>query len=202
MADFLKQCMDDLAPQVGENQNVNQFNEFYCKRCRQPECERAQWSRDNFAQRVATQAERMLHPQNQIRVTDTPKYAMLTDFVDMAREAVRLEISDRRGDWNVPEDRHPLQVIQPAEMILNPAEPPELPEEEPPEPPKEEPLPPIPEPVLPHPPTGNTQAPPAEGIMIGGLPIPSKPLPVQDTWEIKPVVQTVAPGARIKLGGK
>ena len=95
MADFLSECNDQRVP-------PRDFMDVFCKRCRNQECSSAGWADDLFSYRVSTQVERVLHaPQADSRL---PKYAQIVaaDFKDMFREAMRLEIADQRGDWEIP----------------------------------------------------------------------------------------------------
>jgi hypothetical protein len=52
-------------------------------------------------QRVAEQAERLLNPTQ--ADPSLSKYAHLGDFENMVKQAIQMEIADRRGDWEVPE---------------------------------------------------------------------------------------------------
>jgi hypothetical protein len=201
MSNFTTVCMEDF-----EETDPKRLGEMYCQRCRNPECERAGWSQDKFGARMATQADRLLRPEVTLIAREAPKYAMLSDFVDATRSALRLEISDRRGDWTIPEEtRTPLPVVEP-----QPDPEQELAEENEaliaaPTPPPETVVDVIPEPILRHPDTKNLPKGNPEGIMIGGGSTPPPKRPVQppvDDWEIKPTVVKVTPGARIKLGDK
>lgn len=199
MNDYLRDCMSDL----GER-NPQPFKETFCNHCRNTDCVNAKWSQDKFGERVTTQVDRLFKTP---RIEQTPRYAMLVNFIDASREAMRLEISDQRGDWTLPEESKtslPLFVAaQPQPQPL-----PEHPEPEPkpePEPLVETTTPPLPvkpkEP-LPTPKIRNLPPPPPDGIMIGGgNNPPSTPAKPVDTWEPKPAVVTVQPGARIKMGG-
>lgn len=188
------------------------FTETFCQRCRNPECSRAQWSVDRFQTRIATQADRLLNPKNQIAQQDSSRYEGLSDFVDMAKQALTLEISARRNDWTIPGQPQPRSFMVSVESVK-----PELPKAVP----EREELGDVVEPsteeagvsrasnvafipVLP-----NTPPPPPEGIMVdGGIPPASIPLPVAaltkpvDDWSPpKAAIKKVAPGAKIKLGG-
>lgn len=215
MHDLLKDCMAD----IGERDAVP-FREKFCHWCRNPDCVNAKWAQDRFSKRVANQADRLLNP---ISVSaHSPRYAILSDFPDMLREAMRLEVSDRRSDWEVPEipildgriertsaattmdvDRAMQQLAASRGVDIQlPVDP------EPSEPlqldPAEPPRPPVPRGPLSVPATrgavGNTPV-PEGGLMIGGGPTPQKnPDPV-DPWAPKPVVQVVPRGARIRMGG-
>lgn len=89
-----KFCRD---PRLGVSDQ--EFESLFCHRCRNQECTRANWGRDKFMQRVETQADRLLHPQQ----GDPEQYKNLVDFASMFQEAMRLEVSAARGDWSVPE---------------------------------------------------------------------------------------------------
>jgi hypothetical protein len=96
MPDFFRECnTQGLAPK--------DFEQTFCQRCRNPDCDLAAWGSSKFDQRVATQAERLLNPQQ--ADPRLPKYARIVqaDFQSMMREAMMLEIADQRGDWEVPE---------------------------------------------------------------------------------------------------
>jgi hypothetical protein len=94
---FLKECnAQHLPPQ--------EFISVFCNRCRNLECVHSGWSEDAFGRRMSTQAERLLNNPNFAGV-EHPKFAMLqeADFPNLLREAMRLEISARKGDWEIPE---------------------------------------------------------------------------------------------------
>jgi hypothetical protein len=107
MADFLRECNSQgVSPQ--------EFEQVFCQRCRQADCDLAQWGSSLFDRRVATQADRLLKPEQ--ADPRLPKYAQIVgaDFTDMLEHAMRLEISDRRGDWEVPETDGVLEVASTA----------------------------------------------------------------------------------------
>lgn len=103
MPDYLRDCMDSVRGKL-EISSPKEFMEVMCRRCRQPECTHAGWSKDLFSLRVEHQADRLLNPvQADPRL---PRYARITgvDFKDMLHQAIRLEISERRGDWTPPDE--------------------------------------------------------------------------------------------------
>lgn len=102
MPDLLRDCMDDLGSKLKEKVGLNEFGSTFCARCRNSDCSRAGWSKDLFGSRVQYQEERLLSPTRSD--PSHPKYAQLADFVDMTQEALKLEISSRRGDWTTPDD--------------------------------------------------------------------------------------------------
>lgn len=99
-ADLLEECVADLSAPGGER-DYKAFQDTFCLRCRNPNCIHAKWVDDRFSARVATQPDRFFNPK--IIEGKSPKFADLVDFVDNIRNAMRLEIADRKGDWEVPE---------------------------------------------------------------------------------------------------
>ena len=99
-ADLLEECISDLSGPGGDR-DYRAFQDTFCLRCRNANCIHAKWSEDKFGARVATQPDRFFNPK--IVDGQKPKYADLTDFVDKLQEAMRLEIANRKGDWEVPE---------------------------------------------------------------------------------------------------
>lgn len=99
MRDLLATCHE------GEFRNYNprDFDQTFCKHCRNDGCSRAKWAEDAFSARISTQEERFFNaPPSNLAL---PKFAQIAgmDFRNMLQEAMRLEIADRRGDWEVPE---------------------------------------------------------------------------------------------------
>ena len=96
MPDLYVQCNANRIPE-------KDFTAVYCKHCRQPKCDRAEWRTSSFDERIATQEERLLNPLQ--ADPSLPKYAHITqmDFKSMLDTAIRLELADRRGDWEVPD---------------------------------------------------------------------------------------------------
>lgn len=226
MNDFLEACLDDISGPGGDR-DYRAFQETFCARCRNPQCVHAKWAKDRFSARVSTQVDRFFNP-NRAEQGD-PRYAQITDFQNLLREALRLEVSARKGDWSVPEipitdglsevaHENTTNAVDTAVRNLARAkggEEPDLPDpaeafveeaeallEESPKPPPN-PTPPM-SPLRPAsapPKPGNTA--PREGIMIGGGPAPKPPAPPPgDPWAPKPVVQYVKPGAVIQMGGE
>lgn len=209
MGDFLTQCMADL-----KTTEQDAFKATFCDRCRNTECQHAKWAGDKFAKRISSQEERLLNPKNQIAQAGT-RYEEIKDFVDSTRQAIRLEIVNRRGDWAVPGEMAQLDPM-PANFRTSAPEPPEPPApvpegkpEAPEEPPPEEatPEPELDERPLPVlPPTRNTPPPPPQGLVVGEGPVPvtkQAPPPPKEDWTPKPSdnIRKVLPGAKIKMGG-
>lgn len=223
MADLLNDCMADLRQQG----SVKDFQETFCTRCRNVACDHAKWSADKFGARVATQVDRLFNtPQAD---PGSSRYAMLGEFRDMLEQAVRLEVSAKRADWEVPEipilDGRVETATAPTTGAVDQAVQalartrgrdevdlpnPEVTEEQiralpdaairELEKPAPAPLPRVNPVVPPTPKTGNTPA-PTGGILLGGPGRPA-PEPPADPWEVKPdAPRKVEPGARIRLGG-
>jgi len=99
MADFLRDCNSGQL-----KIDAKTFQETWCTRCHRPECDLAEYAKqDPMAVRNATWRERFFGmPQADITL---PKYAQIAQapFQDLLAKAMRLEISERRGDWSVPE---------------------------------------------------------------------------------------------------
>jgi len=82
------------------------FRDKFCAECNQVECINAGFSRKSrWARRMDTQVDRLL---------DNPKFADLedpvfreirkVDFPSAVREALRIHVSEKRGDWSVPSE--------------------------------------------------------------------------------------------------
>jgi len=113
-SDFLRVCMSDL-----HETDSTAFMGTFCQRCRNQDCTHAQWSQDKFGSRVATQMDRLFNPNR--ADPRSSRYSMLVDFGSMLEQAIRLEVADRRGDWEVPD---PLTIqnmaAQPKPVLLTP----------------------------------------------------------------------------------
>jgi hypothetical protein len=115
MNDLLSECMSDL-----KTKDVAAFTETFCARCRQQGCGRAKWSGDKFGSRVANQVDRLFHSE-QADPTSS-RYEHLQDFKNLFTEAMRLEISDQRGDWSVPDVPDFDKVHMPKHMVYTNAD--------------------------------------------------------------------------------
>ena len=102
--DLLEDCMADgrqKAQQIGTSgqSSVVEFQGLFCHACRNPTCVHHQ-AGDPFKTRVQSQHERLTRPIQ--ADPNLPKYADIArkDFANLLQEAMRLEVSSRRGDWN------------------------------------------------------------------------------------------------------
>lgn len=102
MRDFLSDCMSDFKQKAKLNVEVpvGDFKQLFCVKCKQQCAHRL--SGDPLAQRVATQFDRLVRAQK--ADSFLPKYAQIVaaEWLDMTKEALKLEIADRRQDWEVP----------------------------------------------------------------------------------------------------
>ena len=229
MKDLLAGCMESVADR-GDGLDLSSFQELFCKHCRNPDCQRARWSQDQFSARVKHQEERLLQPD---RVSpESLGISLPPNFIDMVQEAMKLEISDRNGDWEpVTEfsitDGKDEQASKDTNLAVDAAVR-QLSQDAPTEPASpaavQTPAPitaPVADPVIapvidsptatPEPeqkqvapvasPTPAPKADPEEGQIIGDEPVRKRAsLPPQGDWEISNT-RKVAPGATIKLGG-
>lgn len=201
MPNLLQDCMAS----TGVRSSPQEFMEVFCKRCRNADCDNAQWATDRFSRRVSTQVDRLFNP---LQVDPSlPKYAQVAqaDFKDMLHEAMRLEIADRRGDWTLPDDVPSPNITAPVskkpsteevveEAVQAHVTAPQKVSEPAPQHPKQRVTPPK---------MANTVV-PAEGIMLDGSPPPSQAPKkvVEDPWAAPPPgPRKVKPGATIRLGG-
>lgn len=99
MADHLRECNSgDLKT------DAKTFQQTWCARCSQPDCDLAKFAKtDLMAIRNATWRERYFGTNR--ADLGIPKFARINklDFPNLLNKAIKLEISERRGDWSVPD---------------------------------------------------------------------------------------------------
>lgn len=100
MADYLRECNSgDIKT------DAKTFMQTWCVRCSRKECSLAGFAKnDLLAIRNATWRERFFGEGREADTT-IPKFAQIAglDFPNMIQKAMKLEISERRGDWSVPD---------------------------------------------------------------------------------------------------
>ena len=105
--DWLRECNDQNVP-------PQEFHQIFCVRCRNPDCTRAGYAGSLWTNRITTQVERLL--ENPLFADlSMPQYAKVNalDFPDALRQALRIEIANKRKDWEVPpEDLTPEQAMR------------------------------------------------------------------------------------------
>jgi hypothetical protein len=184
------------------------FEQTWCHRCSMPDCTLARFAREDLmAQRNKTWRQRYFGDHGPVDLS-IPKFAQIhaLDFPNLLEKAIKLEISERRGDWSVPSTDTPL--VMPVKPATTPPPAPEEEDEE--EPVPHEPAPPTAPPfastpVMATPRRGNV---PDQEIMIGG-PVGAPPpttsnTPAADPWAPppRPSRVVIAPGTRIQIGKK
>lgn len=94
--DWMQECNEQNVP-------LQEFGQIFCVRCRNPECIRAGYAGSVWADRMGTQVERLLENPKFADLT-MPQYAKINalDFPDALRQALRIEIARKKGDWEVP----------------------------------------------------------------------------------------------------
>jgi len=99
-ADYWGECFDPAA-----GMSPNQFTGTFCRVCMNAECERSAAEGTSWFKRVSTQEERLINSPNFADPRD-PRYRDIAhlDFRSALKEAIAIEISERRGDWSVPTD--------------------------------------------------------------------------------------------------
>lgn len=98
MNDLWNDCFDTKM-----GMSPDEFSRTFCRVCRNPGCSRSITQKLSWTERMATQMTRLFVDPKFADPND-PQYADIRkiDFPSAVREAMRLEISDRRGDWTVP----------------------------------------------------------------------------------------------------
>lgn len=220
--DLLFECNDPRATN-GEVVPPEVFKETFCQRCRNWSCVNAGWAKSSFEQRVSTQVERLLtNPQR--ATPDDPRFSKVRalHFLEIAEALV---LNSRGGDpWAGPGVHlaRPESSVSSSDIVdaavaqlgkvPNVSVAPPAPVESPPPVAPRNPLPAVAAPVVAAPtvsvPTErrldmNTSF-PAEGVMIGGGPIPAEPTPAApppDPWTPQNTGKVVPRGAKIKMEG-
>jgi len=98
--DLWKECF------AGEHQqhlSPEDFKRLFCRLCRNPECVNSASGRSKWANRIETQVDRLLDNPIFADLND-PKFAAIhgLDFKDAMRQAIALEITTQKGDWEIP----------------------------------------------------------------------------------------------------
>lgn len=148
--DFFGECT------IGSKMPHKEFEQRFCRVCKNQECARAGWGESQWVQRMNTQVDRLLE-NPQFADPRDPQYQHIRehDFPDLLREAIRVEIIEQKGDWSIPDEVDVMTSVGakgvqvPSELnpsstaqsendgdILNPEEPTPSPTSEPNLPPK------------------------------------------------------------------
>lgn len=97
--DFFGECT------IGNEMPHKEFEQRFCRVCKNQECVRAGWGESQWVQRMSTQVDRLLDNPTFADPRD-PQFRHIRehDFPDLLREAIRIEIVDQRNDWSVPSE--------------------------------------------------------------------------------------------------
>jgi hypothetical protein len=108
MQDYWTTCYE---PDKGMDPET--FKTTFCDVCRNHACERSRINRAKWQTRVATQMSRLFGTDRQVANPNDPKYDAIRhlDFPSALREAMRLEISDKKGDWSIPTEQDAQEYI-------------------------------------------------------------------------------------------
>jgi len=122
----------------------NQFTGTFCNRCLNQECERSAAEGTAWFRRISTQEDRLLlHPTFADPRDSRFQGVANLDFRSALKEAITLELADRRGDWSIPTDAD--VAIEASRIATGQGM----------SPPPASPYPPTPDPPTPDPPTPN-----------------------------------------------
>jgi len=101
---------------------------MFCRVCRNPECRRSSAHKGKWIERMMTQVQRLLEDPTFTDAND-PRFEHIQrqDFKDMLMDAVRLEIVDRKGDWEPPSAQ---DVLSMAHKVMTGSTPPPEPEKQ------------------------------------------------------------------------
>ena len=119
MGEFLRECNS------GEMKtDPKAFQQVWCVRCSRKDCVLAGFAKnDPLAIRNATWRERLFNAdQADLRI---PKFARIStlDFPNLLQKAMKLEISERRGDWSVPDVSHIIPDVPILDGVSRKADP-------------------------------------------------------------------------------
>ncbi len=95
LPDLLSDCYD------GEHRKLlapEQFKQMFCDVCLNPGCRNSKGAGSKWSNRIATQEDRLLN-NPAFAPEMTAELMGIPDFKDMIQEALRIEVSTRRNDW-------------------------------------------------------------------------------------------------------
>lgn len=98
--DMFKEC---YAGEHRQNLSPENFKHMFCRVCRNPGCVNSAVGKGLWMQRMENQADRLLN-NPVFGDPNDPKFQHLADqdFKDMVQKAMALEVSARKGDWEIP----------------------------------------------------------------------------------------------------
>jgi len=107
--DFTQECLQSIREEIKE---VPHLRDRFCRQCKNGQCQWAELSETLFEKRISTQVDRFLDNPNFADETH-PKYFKVReiDFPDLMREAIILEASDIKQDWEVPSIQESVSLV-------------------------------------------------------------------------------------------
>ena len=80
-----------------------QFKQVFCDNCMNAGCTHSKGVGTGWVKRMMTQEDRLLN-NPQFADPNDPRFRDIAgiDFEDMLREALAIEISEKKGDWSAP----------------------------------------------------------------------------------------------------
>ena len=106
---------------IGNQMPPKEFEQRFCRVCKNQECHRAGWGESRWVERMSTQVDRLLDNPNFADPRD-PQYRHIRehDFPDLLREAIRVEIIEQKGDWSIPTETDVMTSVG-ANGVASPA---------------------------------------------------------------------------------
>ena len=135
--DLFSGCFDGAHQQMGPEK----FKQTFCAVCQNPGCRNSLTGQSRWMMRMLTQEDRLLHNPNLVE-----RDLGLPDFQDALSQALAMEISNRKGDWEIPTQAEvavaAMELItgKPSGFQELPPPPPLLPQVAPPPPPPPPPV--------------------------------------------------------------
>lgn len=113
--DFFGECFSTLQGKM----KSDQFDQSFCKVCKNFECVRAGWVESSWIDRMDTQVERLLTNPNFADIRD-PRFSKVRehDFPNLLQEAIRIEIVDQKNDWSIPTESDVQAVLSKGKVVL------------------------------------------------------------------------------------
>ena len=116
-------CFGPDQTEIRAGQTDQQLTNLFCRVCRNTECTRSMIRNHGWQQRISTQVDRLLvNPKFGSADQYGPEIREL-NFPSMFREAMRIEIADRKQDWSVPTDQEINSVVDSAVQKTGTAQP-------------------------------------------------------------------------------
>ncbi len=102
LQNFQAQCLDDMRKALRTNVSLQELESSFCVHCRSSQCSEAKWADSKWDARILSQEDRLLNnPQFSDLTSGHHQELHVLDFPSLLQKAMRLEIADRRGDWEL-----------------------------------------------------------------------------------------------------